>query len=202
MRPFPPLFLLSAALLAPGAIAQDSVSKTGSDAVDAFSAAEQLNTYVVDMTPITTSWGTSFGIAPIAKGSVLDPAFATGFINSQAASPTVTKEVCRGIGIPQDHSHRIPRSLSRSLCTIAVVAFAINLRDRVQGCLWRQLLVLIGSSCRRRTGIINESVVIFSVRILSSTADVCKSCIIRLILTNTTTGFGQFSKIFSIISIE
>ncbi len=96
MRSLTPLVLGSAALLAPALLAQDSVSKTGSDAVDAFSAGEQLNTYVVDLTPISTSWGTAFGVAPIAKGSLYDPAFSTGFINSQAASATGLT----GVGTP------------------------------------------------------------------------------------------------------
>lgn len=81
---------LVAALLASPALAQDSVSPNQGlpgDALDAYSTTEQRNTYVVDMTSFTTSWGTRFGIAPIIKASS-HPAgtFFTNLISGQAIS--------------------------------------------------------------------------------------------------------------------
>ena len=95
MRPLS-TFLLTCAALAPSALAQDSVSKLSGlpgDGVDAFSTAEQLNTYVVDLAPFSTSWGTAFGIAPVVKSSHVDPAFPTGLLGPQAASATLRTNV-------------------------------------------------------------------------------------------------------------
>ena len=66
--------VLAAGLAAP-AFAQDSVSQFGTglagggDALDPFNTSSQRANYVTTLTPFTTSWGTQFGVAPIAKSS-------------------------------------------------------------------------------------------------------------------------------------
>ena len=65
---------LTLALLAGFAHAQDSVSTNADggnglpgDALDPFSTGFQSLNYVVDLVPLTTSWGTHFALAPLAK---------------------------------------------------------------------------------------------------------------------------------------
>lgn len=76
------------------ALAQDSVSRQQGlpgDAVSAYSATEQVNTYIVDLREFRTDWGTKFGIAPIVKASndsATPVAFFTHQISSQAISST------------------------------------------------------------------------------------------------------------------
>jgi len=84
--------LSSAAALA---LPQDSVSKMAGmpgDAVDPYSTGEQVNDYVVDLQGFTTSWGTPFGIAPIAKSGTGDPTYFNNSISAQAASATLLTE--------------------------------------------------------------------------------------------------------------
>jgi len=81
------------ALLAPLATAQDSVSKlpgtAGSDSVDPYITADVRNDYVVDLTPFTASWGTEFGIGPIAKSSQEDTtSFFGSLLSAQGISRT------------------------------------------------------------------------------------------------------------------
>jgi hypothetical protein len=82
-------FALGSLALVTGA--QDSVSKLGTglpgDAVSPYSTSEQRNDYVVDLTPIHSSWGNRFGIAPIVKSSKAGSAFFNGLISAQGASP-------------------------------------------------------------------------------------------------------------------
>jgi len=78
-------------LLAAGtAVAQDSVSNNDTcllgDAVLPWDTAEQVNDYVVDMTPFTTSWGTTFGIAPIAKSSKTSSTFYSSLTSASSIS--------------------------------------------------------------------------------------------------------------------
>ena len=70
------------------AVAQDSVTSTGgSDALSPFqSAAQQGANYVVTLSPFNTSWGTQFGIAPIAKTTQTDPLFNNNLGSAQAMS--------------------------------------------------------------------------------------------------------------------
>jgi hypothetical protein len=91
------LSLAAIAAIAASPLAQDSVSKTGGlpgDAVDPWSDAnaangsEQRNDYVVDLTPLKTSWSSSFGIAPIVKSSKASSTFFTSGISAQAISRT------------------------------------------------------------------------------------------------------------------
>jgi hypothetical protein len=75
-------------------IAQDSVAPTGGlpgDAVDAYRTAapsEQVNAYIVDLTPISSSWGNTYAIAPLAKASRANSAgYFNHLVGAQAASP-------------------------------------------------------------------------------------------------------------------
>jgi hypothetical protein len=95
------LALISPALALPCA-AQDSVSKTGclpGDAVSpwddtaAANGSEQENSYVVDMTTLTTSWGNVFGIAPIVKGGKSSPSFFTSLMAGSGISRRTAKGV-------------------------------------------------------------------------------------------------------------
>ena len=86
---------LVAAACAPGLRAQDSVSKLSAlpgDALDAYSNAEQINDYVVDQTSFTSSWGKTFGIAPIAKGSDQRNSLPL-FFTSQFSAQTLSRRV-------------------------------------------------------------------------------------------------------------
>ncbi len=80
------------------ASAQDSVSIGGclpGDAVSpwadgsSFGGSEQVNDYVVDMTPFTTSWGTEFGVAPVLKTSKANFSFFNNLPGAQAISRKV-----------------------------------------------------------------------------------------------------------------
>ncbi len=91
--------LAGALLLSGGAsLAQDSVSIVGCYPGDAVSpwddasamfGSEQSNTYVVDMTPILSSWGYDFGLAPIAKTGKS----SLGFFNSLMGAHGVSRHV-------------------------------------------------------------------------------------------------------------
>ncbi len=89
------VFIVLATLLVAGPVlAQDSVSKlqgaAGSDAVSPYDTTEQINNYVVDLAPLSTSWGTKFGIAPIAKSSLTDPgSFFSSLLTAQGMSRTL-----------------------------------------------------------------------------------------------------------------
>jgi hypothetical protein len=86
------LALITVGVFDAHALAQDSVSKLHAvpgDALDAHSAAEQINDFVVDQAALHTSWGNAFGVAPIIKVSaekVLSPSFYTGQESAQALS--------------------------------------------------------------------------------------------------------------------
>ncbi|MBI1850433.1 MAG: hypothetical protein HYR85_08830 [Planctomycetes bacterium] len=88
-----------AALAASPALAQDSVSSQQGlpgDAVSAYDLGEQRNNYVVDLQSFASSWGTTFGIAPIikaSKDSAAPQAFFTSQLSAQAASDTVLTNV-------------------------------------------------------------------------------------------------------------
>ena len=86
--------LLAAVMMATAAIssAQDSVSKTAGlpgDAIDPFTAPDQINDYVVDLVDFTSGWGTTWGIAPLVKSSKGDITFFNNGISSQYASSTL-----------------------------------------------------------------------------------------------------------------
>jgi hypothetical protein len=91
--------LLAFAGLAAPLHAQDSVSTVGAlpgDAVDAYKLSEQLNTYVVDLTPRLSSWNTPFGVAPLVK---LSRSIAPGSFYTHLASANATSnDVLTGTG--------------------------------------------------------------------------------------------------------
>lgn len=96
MRKHPWAATLAAALLTVSfARAQDSTSLAGclpGDAVDfwadgaAFFGSEQADAYVVDLSFLTTSWGTDFGVAPIAKSSKANFQFFNNLLGAQNVS--------------------------------------------------------------------------------------------------------------------
>ncbi len=69
-----------------------------SDAVVPWDVNEQCNNYVVDLDEFFGSWGSSFGIAPIAKSSQAAPQFPTSFVNSQA----ISRQHLQGVSYFQD----------------------------------------------------------------------------------------------------
>lgn len=88
--------LVAAAGMAAPALAQDSISLNQGlpgDALDAYEADNQVVRYVVDLTPFTTSAGTEFGIAPLIKASLGDPAFFNHLMSAQAISRTMLQNV-------------------------------------------------------------------------------------------------------------
>ncbi len=82
--------LIGAAGLAMPVAAQDSVSPTpglaNTDAVGAWDASEQLNTFVVDLQELTSSGGHVFGVAPLLKASRASAAFPTSQIMHNVVS--------------------------------------------------------------------------------------------------------------------
>ncbi|MCL4222666.1 MAG: hypothetical protein KJZ65_15010 [Phycisphaerales bacterium] len=76
--------------LAGSAYAQDSVSNQGAslpgDALSPWDTGLQKTSYVVDMTPFQTSWGTQFGIAPLIKTSKASTSFTSSLGSSQFLS--------------------------------------------------------------------------------------------------------------------
>ena len=56
------------------------------DAISPWDATEQINDYVIDLAPLTTSWGTQFGVAPLIKSSLTSAAYNSSLISAQAAS--------------------------------------------------------------------------------------------------------------------
>jgi hypothetical protein len=86
---------IAACALGASASAQDSVSKDPclpGDAVspwadsDATNGSEQCNEFVVDLTSFSTSWGTTFGVAPLIKTSKPTVNFFTSLTSSQSIS--------------------------------------------------------------------------------------------------------------------
>lgn len=76
-------------LAAMPALAQDSTSKTGclpGDSVSPWATNEQCNTYIVDMDEFTSSWGTTYGIAPIIKTSKTGSGFSGSLMSAQGMS--------------------------------------------------------------------------------------------------------------------
>lgn len=95
--------LLACAGASTAAFAQDSVSANldggngmPGDALKHWeSGVSQRSTYVVDLTQITTSWGTKFRVGPILKGIKLDNAtdsFFDGFWNASVISQTILQD--------------------------------------------------------------------------------------------------------------
>jgi len=80
--------------------AQDSVGKIGGfpgDALDPLDPNEQVNDFVVDLSTFKSSWGNTFGMAPIAKASD-DHTPAPTYYNSQMSGQVISKDTL--IGVP------------------------------------------------------------------------------------------------------
>ncbi|MCC6229694.1 MAG: hypothetical protein IT432_10745 [Phycisphaerales bacterium] len=88
------LSLMALAGMAAPAFAQDSVDKYAAglpgDALDPWTAGvpNQKAAYVVDLTPLYTSCGTRFGIAPLIKSSRTNPAYFGSLFSAQSISST------------------------------------------------------------------------------------------------------------------
>ncbi|MAY75756.1 MAG: hypothetical protein CMJ31_13780 [Phycisphaerae bacterium] len=84
--------LLMVAGAAASVCAQDSVSSLGTglpgDGPDAFAAADQIDNYIVDLVPFSTSWGTRFGLGHLHKSPNVDGpmGFFGSLISAQAIS--------------------------------------------------------------------------------------------------------------------
>lgn len=77
-------------------MAQDSTSKSAcqpGDAVSPWATNEQSNRYVVDLVNVTTSWGNTFGLAPITKVGKVSSTFLNGAMSAQAISRTQVQNV-------------------------------------------------------------------------------------------------------------
>jgi len=94
--------LVAVAGLAAAATAQDSVSNAGTglpgDALSPYSPSTQRANYVVDLAPLTTSWGNEFGIAPLLKTSKAQPTF----FNNLASANGLSQDLLTGVEFPAD----------------------------------------------------------------------------------------------------
>ncbi len=84
------LMLAVTAVVATPALAQDSTAPdafyTIGDAVLYNDTTEQINTFVVDTAPITSSWGNAFRIAPLVKSSKTSFNYLSSLMSSQGMS--------------------------------------------------------------------------------------------------------------------
>ena len=87
--------LIGAAGMCGSAIAQDSVSNNlgglPGDALDPWT--DHAAAYVVDLAPIATSMGHTFGLAPLLKSTQIDPAF----FNNLGSTATISTDVLNGV---------------------------------------------------------------------------------------------------------
>lgn len=94
--------LTAVAGLAAAAAAQDSVSNTSTfaqgDALNPYATNQQVVDYVVDLAPLTTSWGTEFGVAPLIKAPKTSSAFFNNLMSAQAISADVLTGVAPAAG--------------------------------------------------------------------------------------------------------
>lgn len=88
----------AAGLCAP-VVAQDSVSNNGGglpgDALNPWT--EGCAAYVVDLAPVTTSWGTVFGVAPVLKTSKMSSAN----FNALGSSVSISPDLAQGVAYSQ-----------------------------------------------------------------------------------------------------
>ena len=95
MRSMHAVTLLAIAGSAAAVHAQDSTANTPGlpgDAINPLAANQQVLSYVADLTPFGTSWGTTFGIVPIMKGVRTDPLFFTGFVGANGISDDLLQD--------------------------------------------------------------------------------------------------------------
>jgi hypothetical protein len=87
--------LVAAAGLSAPAFAQDSVSNNGGnlpgDALSPWAAG--CASYVIDLSPVTTSQGNVFGVAPVLKASKMSSANFTALGSAASISPDVAQNV-------------------------------------------------------------------------------------------------------------
>lgn len=86
------LTVIALAGLAAGAVAQDSTALSSGlpgDALDAQNPATQITSYVADLAPFDTSWGTVFGIVPIVKS----PKTQAGFFNNLLSANGISDDL-------------------------------------------------------------------------------------------------------------
>ncbi len=88
--------LIACAGIAVPALAQDSVSNNGapqalgdSDALSPWDGASANTNYILNLTPFTSSWGTTFATAPLAKSSRSASGFESSLLGAQAISRNV-----------------------------------------------------------------------------------------------------------------
>jgi hypothetical protein len=96
MRTMHALTLLAIAGSAAAVSAQDSTGTAPGlpgDAINPLAADQQILSYVADLTPFGTSWGTTFGIVPLVKGVKTDPQFFNNFIGANGISDDLVKGV-------------------------------------------------------------------------------------------------------------
>lgn len=90
--------LIACAGIAVPALAQDSVSNNASpqaagasDALSPWDAASQDNAFILNLTPFTSSWGTTFATAPLSKSSRTSAGFESTLMSAQAISRGITQ---------------------------------------------------------------------------------------------------------------
>ena len=87
--------LVSLAVAAPLG-AQDSVAKAPhmvpGDSINAYETGEQINDYIVDLTPFQSSWGNTFGIAPLVKASQNETVAASAFFTHLQSGNGMSKD--------------------------------------------------------------------------------------------------------------
>ena len=96
MRSIHVMTLLAIAGSAAAVHGQDSIANTPGlpgDAINPLAGNQQVLSYVADLTPFGTSWGTTFGIVPIMKGVRTDPLFFTGFVGANGISDDLLQKV-------------------------------------------------------------------------------------------------------------
>ncbi len=90
---------LSLAAFAAPALAQDSTSKVAGipgDSLDDRDVAEQRNDFVVELSAIQSTWGNTFGVAPLLKaGMDFEP--SPQFFNAQVSSSSISKDQLAGV---------------------------------------------------------------------------------------------------------
>jgi hypothetical protein len=98
MRALLPIFLLAAP-----ALAQDSVSRNANagnglpgDAVAPWANVYQRSSFVVDLAPLTTSWGQPLGIAPLLKSARIN----TARFNAATIAATISPDLRAGVPFP------------------------------------------------------------------------------------------------------
>lgn len=93
-------YLVAMCGIAMAASAQDSVSPAGAlpgDALSAYDTNEICNAYVVDMTPLTGSWGTALQVGPVVKAVTLPNSL---FYNNLISAHAISKDAITAANYP------------------------------------------------------------------------------------------------------